>query len=77
MPSTTAGCFEPEHSSAPLRTTTTVVEAHHAVDLDAVTALFELRQNHLVELVADGMTAGAEVARDLTMAVPFWTRDEL
>jgi len=57
--------FEREHSSGRLWTATTVVEEHHADDLDAVAALFELRQNHLAELVAGGMPASAEHIRDL------------
>ena len=60
-----AHSFEREHSSGRLRTATSVVEEHHADDLDAMATLFELRQNHLAELVAGGMPAGAEDVRDL------------
>ena len=48
-----------------------VVEEHHADDLDAMTTLFELRQDHLAELVAGGVPAGAEDVCDLHDGNPF------
>jgi hypothetical protein len=42
-----AGFSEREHSSGRLQTAAIVVEEHHADDLDAVAALFELWQDHL------------------------------
>ena len=42
-----------------------IVEEHHADHLDAVTAIFELRQNHLTELITGGVAAGAEDIRNL------------
>ena len=57
--------FERGHSSRRLWTPTVVVEEHHADDLDAVAALFELGQDHLAELVAGGMSARAEDVCDL------------
>ena len=59
-----ADFFEREHSGGRLRTVTSVVEEHHADNFDAMAALFELRQNHLAELVAGGMPAGAEYICD-------------
>lgn len=42
-----------------------IVEEHHADDLDAVISGFELWQNHLAQLIASGMPAGAEDIRNL------------
>ena|SRR6476659_1504413 len=65
------GFFEPEHSSGRLRTASTVVEEHHADDLDAMAAFFELRQDHLAEFVTGGMPAGAEHIGDLHDGLSF------
>ena len=70
-PAHTADYSECEHSSGRLQTAAIVVEEHHADDLDAVAALFELRQNHLAELVAGGMPAGAEDVRNLHDGLSF------
>jgi hypothetical protein len=42
-----------------------VVEEHHANDPNAMAALFELRQDHLAELVASCVPTRAENVRDL------------
>src|SRR5579884_1410809 len=48
-----------------------VVEEEHADDLGAVPALFELRKDHLAELVAGGVAARRENVRNLHIAPPY------